>query len=301
MPTWNAARIPNLTARTALITGVTSGLGLETAKALAQKGATVIGTYRNEEKMAAAKEYLLKACPGAKLHFVYLDLSDLHAVKACADEIVQRHTRLDILINNAGVMAPPFSRTKQGFELQIGTNHLGHFALTGHLLPLLLCTPKSRIVSVSSIAAWIGKIVTDDFNYHHRPYRKWEAYAQSKLANQLFTQTLAHKLKANNANTIATAAHPGVSGTDLWRSSNFWTKHLGMPLLSQPPAKAALPILRAACDPDAANGSYWGPSFLGLRGGPDRAVIPPRARDTKTGEALWQLSEVLTGVPYLFP
>lgn len=300
MPTWNTSHIPSQSSRVALITGVTSGIGYETALALAKKGATVIGSYRNEGKLATAKEALLKACPDAGLHFVHLDLTDLHSVSACAAEVLEKYTRLDILINNAGVMVPPFSRTKQGFELQIGTNHLGHFALTGRLLPLLLRAPDSRIVSVSSIAALNGKIHINDLNYERRPYNKWEAYAQSKLANQLFTQMLAFKLKAHHAATIATAAHPGVSMTELWRSSNFFTKHIGMPLLSQPPDKAARSILRAACDPDATNGSYWGPSFLGLRGDPNRAFIPRRGRDLKMGEKLWEMSEALTGVRFSF-
>ena len=301
MGKWNFNNIPDQSERVALVTGATSGIGFQTSLMLAKKGAAVIMTYRSFDKAQEASKEIIKECTEAKLSSVKLDLTDLHSVKACADEIKDTHTNLDLLINNAGVMVPPFTKTKQGFELQMGTNHLGHFALTGHLLPLLIQTPDSRIVSVSSLAAFIGKIDLEDLNYKHRQYKEWKAYGQSKLANLMFIQELSRKLKKHRIQSIAVASHPGGSPTNLQRTSSYFMKHMLTPLISHPPSEAALSTLRAACDPTVSNGSYWGPSSLfGLTGHPKQAQIPRRAVDPKMANLLWDLSEKLTGVAYQF-
>ncbi len=301
MGKWNFNNIPDQSGRVAVVTGATSGIGFQTSLMLAKKGAAVMMTYRNFDKAQEASKEIIKECPEAKLFSVKLDLTDLHSVKACAEEIKKKYTNLDLLINNAGVMVPPFTKTKQGFELQMGTNHLGHFALTGHLLPLLIQTPDSRIVSVSSLAAFVGKIDLEDLNYHHRKYKEWEAYGQSKLANLMFIQELSRKLKKHRIQSIAVASHPGGSPTNLQRTSSYFMKHMLTPLISHPPSEAALSTLRAACDLTVSNGSYWGPSSLfGLTGYPAQAKIPSKALDLKMANLLWDLSEKLTSVAYKF-
>jgi NAD(P)-dependent dehydrogenase (short-subunit alcohol dehydrogenase family) len=298
---WNYHDIPDQDGRVALVTGGPSGIGFHIAQMLAKKGAEVILTYRDFVKAQEAMDKIAAGHPGAKLAAVKLDLADLNSVAECADEVKGLYDRLDLLINNAGVMVPPFTKTRQGFELQMGTNHLGHFALTGRLLPLLLLTPHSRIVSVSSLAAFIGKIDPDDLNYAHRRYKKWEAYGQSKLANLLFVRQLSQKLAEHKHQTLAVAAHPGGSPTNLQRTSSYFMTQILTPLISQAPAAAALPTLRAACDPGVRGGSYWGPSsFFGLTGDPVQAKIPARAMDTLMATQLWALSEKLTGVVYPF-
>jgi NAD(P)-dependent dehydrogenase (short-subunit alcohol dehydrogenase family) len=205
--------------------------------------------------------------------------------------------RLDLLINNAGVMNTPFSRTAQGFELQFGTNHLSHFALAAQLWPLLARTAGSRVVVVSSATAHSGKIDFDDPNFDRRRYQGWVAYAQSKLANSLFALELARRAGQAGSSVIVCAAHPGWTATDLPRETPF-IRYVN-PLLAMPAAKGALTTLRAAVDPRASNGSYWGPAhFFEILGAPKPARIPRRARDPLTAQRLWQLSEQLTGVTF---
>lgn len=301
MKKWSFTDIPDQSGRTVLVTGASSGIGFHISRMLAEKGAEVILTYRNANEAEKAVHKIVSEHPKARLTTVKLELADLHSVEECAKEIKSKYNHLDLLINNAGVMVPPFTKTQQDFELQMGTNHLGHFALTGHLLPLLIHTPASRIVSVSSLAAFFGIIDLNDLNYKHRPYKKWEAYEQSKLAILLFIRSLAEKLERHKLQTMAVASHPGGALTNLQRTSSFFMRRLLSPFITQPPSGAAMPTLRAACDSTVFNGSYWGPSaFFGLKGSPEPAKIPRKALDGEMASKLWNLSEQLTGVKYKF-
>jgi NAD(P)-dependent dehydrogenase (short-subunit alcohol dehydrogenase family) len=299
MSNWTIDNIPDQTGRVALVTGANSGLGYETSLGLARRGAEVIMAVRNKAKGEVAALAIRQVCPEARLSLVELDLSDLSSVEACARQVASQHDHLDLLINNAGVMVPPFSRTEQGFELQFGTNHLGHFALTGRLLPLIKDVAGARIVTLSSIAADLNYIDLGDPNYHHKRYIAWVAYGQSKLANQMFTQELARKLAANRALAIAVSAHPGVSATNLFKNSRvgeWWVSHF-----SQRPEMGALSTLRAACDPAVTNGSYWGPrGFMNMSGYPEPARIPSKALDGGFNTRLWALSQYQTGVTFQF-
>jgi NAD(P)-dependent dehydrogenase (short-subunit alcohol dehydrogenase family) len=297
MQAWTFDDIPDQTGRTAIVTGANTGIGLETAKMLAQKGASVVLACRNLDKGKAALERILAAKPTGSVTVEALDLSDLESVAAFATAFAAKHSQLDLLINNAGVMVPPFGRTKQGFELQFGTNHLGHFALTARLLPLLERTPGSRVVVVSSTAQNFGHIDFADLSWETRSYKAWAAYGQSKLANMLFALELSRRLRALGSNVRVTAAHPGYTATDLQRTSG--PARLLSPLLAMKPADGALPTLRAAVDPAADSGSYWGPSrFFELNGPPMAAKISKRARDASVAARLFELSEKLTGVTF---
>lgn len=298
---WTSDNIPDQSGRVALITGANSGIGFQTAMMLAKKQAEVVLACRNMDEGKQAMQKINLHCTGAKTSLVKLDLADLHSIAECAQHVQDTFPQLDLLINNAGVMVPPLTRTKQGYELQFGTNHLGHFALTGRLLPLIINTWGSRVVSVSSIGARIGKIHFDDLNYDRRSYSAWFAYGQSKLAELLFIQELAGRLHQNGLETIAVAAHPGGSPTNLQRNSGFFMRKILTPLIAQKPVNAALPSLRAACDPNVANGSFWGPSgCFGLTGSPEKAVMPKRALDPDVAGKLWDVSERLTGVTFHF-
>jgi len=301
MADWNYQDIPDQNGRVALVTGGPSGIGFHISLMLAKKGAEVILTYRDSGKAQKAMDQIIAEYPKANITAVKLDLADLTSVAECTAEIKEKYNKIDLLINNAGVMVPPLSKTRQGFELQMGTNHLGHFALTGLLLPLLIRAPASRIVSVSSLAAFIGQIKLDDLNYAHRRYDKWEAYGQSKLANLLFIQELSKRLAEHKVPVMAVASHPGGSPTNLQRTSSFFMKEILTPLISQSPSRAALPTLKAACDPAVSNGSYWGPSsFFGLKGYPKQARNPSRALDADMASQLWERSEKLTGVVFKY-
>lgn len=299
MQKWDYNNIPDQRGRIALVTGANSGIGYQTSLMLAKKGAEVIMACRNLNNADHAVDTIKNEFPSAKLCTVKLDLSDLDSIFHCADVIIGKYDKLDLLINNAGVMVPPFSHTKQGFELQFGTNHLGHFALTGKLLPLILKTDASRIVSISSIIAYKGKIDFNDLNYDHKPYKKWDAYGQSKLANLLFAMELAKRLRDKGYETIATAAHPGVATTNLMRTSGFFMEKIITPMVSHSSAEGALPTLLAACDSAVTNGSYWGPSgFMGMKGTPEKAKKPSAALDDNACRKLWEISEKLTGVSF---
>lgn len=300
MANWSFDDIPDQTGRTAIVTGANTGIGYEAARMLARKGARVTIACRNPDKGKAALAAILADAPGADVTLAALDLADLDSVEAFATEFANTHDRLDLLINNAGVMVPPLSRTKQGFELQIGTNHLGHFALTGRLLPLLATTAGSRIVVVASTAASFGRIDLDDFSWERRRYSAWPAYGQSKLANMMFALELGRRLEAAGSALRVTIAHPGYTATDLQRSS-FFVRMMN-PLFGMKPMGGALPTLRAAVEPDAKNGSYWGPSGLfEIRGAPAAARIPARANDEALAAKLWDVSETLTGVRFDLP
>ncbi|MBL9101093.1 MAG: SDR family oxidoreductase [Myxococcales bacterium] len=297
MTAWTFDDIPDQTGRTAIVTGANTGIGRETARMLALRGADVVLACRNRDKAQAAADAIAGEKPRGQVSVAALDLSDLTSVAAFAADFTARHDRLDLLINNAGVMVPPLGRTAQGFELQLGTNHLGHFALTAHLLPLVQRTAGSRVVTVSSTAQNLGVIDFDDLQWERRAYSDWRAYGQSKLANTLFFLELHRRLGAAGSHVRSTAAHPGWTATDLQRTAGI-TRMLN-PLFAMKPADGALPTLRAATDPGAASGSYWGPSrFFELSGPPKPAKIPRRARDEAVAERLWTTSERLTGVTF---
>jgi NAD(P)-dependent dehydrogenase (short-subunit alcohol dehydrogenase family) len=304
---WNTADIPDQSGRTALVTGANSGLGLQTAKALAAAGATVLLGCRNAERAAAAEREIKAAAPDATVEVVELDLSDLSSVERAAGEVAGRPQPLDLLINNAGVMAPPRRETKDGFELQFGTNHLGHFALTGRLIDSLLAAPAPRVVNVSSIAHRAGKMDFDDLNWE-TGYSRWPAYGRSKLANLLFTGELARRAEAAGTNLIAAAAHPGYASTNL-QTNGPGMGTLGViakPLmrisnvfLGQSDAKGALPSLYAATAPDVEGDDYFGPDGIGeQRGHPEKVGRNARASDPVVAEQLWEVSEELTGVSF---
>jgi NAD(P)-dependent dehydrogenase (short-subunit alcohol dehydrogenase family) len=299
MSAWTFNDIPDQTGRTAIVTGANTGIGLETARMLALKGANVVLACRNPEKGKAAVDQVLAARPSGRASLAVLDLSDLDSVAAFAAKFTASNERLDLLVSNAGVMIPPLGRTKQGFELQFGTNHLGHFALAGRLLPIVLRTAGARIVVVSSSAQNWGRIDFDDLNWERRPYRAWPAYCQSKLANQVFALELHQRISSAGSGVRVTSAHPGWTATDLQRSSG-WLRIFN-PLFAMKPADGALPTLRAATDPAAASGSYWGPrGVTGMSGPPAPARVPLRAQDLAVAARLWQVSEKLTKVAFEF-
>ncbi len=304
---WSEADIPDQTGRIALVTGANSGIGWETARALAARGAHVLLVCRNRAK---AEDALARLGPdAARAEIVDLDLGDLDGVRAAAEVVLASHDRLDLLINNAGLMATPYRRTAQGFEQQLGVNHLGHFALTGLLVERLLATPGSRIVNVASLAHRIGRIDFEDLQSERR-YSPWPAYGQSKLANLLFTLELQKRLLGvgeERATTIAVAAHPGSTRSNLGHEAPPGIlgriTDIGRPLfdrvLAQPTAMGALPTLRAATDPDVEGGSYWGPSGVGQLHGPPVTVGSTRAaRDPVVAARLWAVSELLTEVRF---
>jgi NAD(P)-dependent dehydrogenase (short-subunit alcohol dehydrogenase family) len=297
MQPWTFNDIPDQTGRTIIVTGANTGIGRETARMLALKGADVVLACRNPEKGRAALAQILAEKPAGRAELETLDLSDLDSVAAFAAAFVRTHERLDLLINNAGVMVPPLGRTAQGFELQFGTNHLGHFALAGRLLPLVLRTPGARVVVVSSSAQNFGRIDFDDLNWERRPYRAWAAYSQSKLANMLFALELQRRLTTAGSDVRATAAHPGSTATDLQRTAGA-ARFLN-PLFAMKPVDGALPTLRAATDSAAGGGSYWGPSrVFEMSGPPAAARVSDRAKDEAVAARLWEISQKLTGVSY---
>ncbi|MHA6764471.1 oxidoreductase [Streptacidiphilus sp. PAMC 29251] len=295
---WTAADVPDQTGRTVLITGANTGLGLETATVLAGAGATVVLACRNPAKAKAAALEI-----GGSTELLALDLASLASVREAAAEAHERFDHLDLLINNAGVMVPPHSRTADGFELQFGTNHLGHFALTGLLLDLLTGTEGSRVVVLSSLAHKMARrgIDFEDLQSERR-YRRMDAYGRSKLANLMFMYALQRRLAASDAPTIAVGAHPGLSSTELVRHLPAPVRtlySLGAAALVQPPALGALPPLRAATDPLVRGAHYYGPDGpFETRGFPVlKASIAP-AHNQAAQERLWAVSESLTGVTY---
>lgn len=304
--TWTAADLPDLTGRVAVVTGGNSGLGLETARGLAARGAQVVIACRSAEKAADALSDLRAGLPDAKLESLPLDLASLASVRAFADAFRARHGRLDILCNNAGVMAIPYRKTGDGFEMQIGTNHLGHFALTGCLLDRLLATPGARVVNVSSTMHRVGRIRFDDLQ-GERSYSRWGAYGQSKLANLLFSFELARRAAKAGAPFASLAAHPGYAATNLQTvgprmEGSGWMERImvfGNRLLAQTAARGALPSLYAAAAPGARSGAYYGPDGpFEMWGAPREVGASRRARDEAAAAQLWDVSAALTGVGY---
>ena len=298
MSRWTAADVPDQSGRTVLVTGTTSGLGLQTALALARKGARVLMTARSTERGEQALARVRREVPGAAVELVALDLADLASVRAAAADVTQRAAALDVLIDNAGVMAVPRSTTRDGFELQLGTNHLGHFALTGLLLPQLLVAPAPRVVVVSSAAHRSGRIAFDDLQ-SERSYSRWGAYGQSKLANLLFARELQSRV---GDRLLVAAAHPGYAATDLQSGQGSPLLEafmkLGNLVVAQSAAQGAEPALYAATMPDVRPGDYWGPSLFEVRGTPKRVGRTPAAQDDVVAHRLWEASEELTGVRY---
>ncbi len=300
MSKWTAANIPDQTGRTAVITGANTGLGVETAAALAAHGARVVLAVRNLDKGKQAAARITEATPGAEVELQELDLSSLESVRTAAEQLRADHDHIDLLINNAGVMYTPKSTTADGFELQFGTNHLGHFALTGLLLDRLLPVAGSRVVTVSSLGHRIRAAIHFDDLQWERGYSRVGAYGQSKLANLLFTYELQRRL-APSGTTIAAAAHPGGSNTELMRNMPrplVVAADLLAPLF-QDPALGALPTLRAATDPGVSGGQYFGPDGFGqVRGYPKVVGSSAQSHDVDLQRRLWAVSEELTGVVY---
>jgi NAD(P)-dependent dehydrogenase (short-subunit alcohol dehydrogenase family) len=293
---WNAKRLGDQTGRVAIVTGSNSGIGFETALVLAAKGADVVLACRNLTKAIPKAEEIRSAHPGAKVEVMELDLSNLSSVRSFADAFRAKHARLDLLINNAGIMVPPYGKTAQGFETQFGVNHLGHFALTGSLLDLITSTPGSRIVTVSSVAHYFGKIQFSDLNWENG-YNAQAAYGQSKLANLLFTYELQRRLRAAGKDTLAVAAHPGWTETSLQDHAKA-VKFLNRFFAQQPPM-GALPTLYAATESDVNGAEYYGPSgFLEMNGPPKKVKSNKRSHDDNAAERLWNVSEELTGVRF---
>ena len=309
MSKWTPAAMPDLKGKTAVVTGANSGLGYYTALELARHGAQVVLACRSREKTETALRELAAAAPGAKLEFMALDLSDLDSVAAFAKAFKAGHQRLDILHNNAGVMALPLLRTRQGFEMQIGTNHLGHFALTGSLLDVLRATPRARVVSTASLAhRWTRDMDLDDLNWERKPYKKWDAYGKTKLANLLFTYELQRRLGKAGAGVISVAAHPGYAATNLQAAGPVMEKstvgrifmEIGNALLAQPAEMGAFPQLYASTMADVQGGDYYGPDGMGQNRGYPKKVGSNRAsRNEATARDLWTLSEKLTGIRFL--
>ncbi|MEU6380414.1 oxidoreductase [Streptomyces sp. NPDC046909] len=300
---WNEKDIPDQHGRTAVVTGANSGIGYVTARELARGGARVVLACRSGARGTEAGDRLVTEVPGAEVELLRLDLGDLASVREFVRTLP--YDRLDLLINNAGVMALPYGTTADGFETQFGVNHLGHFALTGLLLPVLLDTPGARVVTVASGAHAMANIDIDDLNSERR-YHRWIAYARSKTANLLFTHELSRRLATHGSDVTAAAAHPGYAATNLQsvgprmagRRLTERFMAVGNRFFAQSPDTGALPTLYAATAPDIAPDSFTGPSLGGYRGSPGPSWRAPWTRNDRAGELLWAASEALTGVSY---
>ena len=295
---WTIENIPDLTNKVAIVTGANSGIGFATSHALSSKGARVILACRTLENGQQAIEKIKKQEPESELETMKLDLADLKSVEKFSNEFKSKYNKLNILINNAGVMKTPYQLTTDGFELQFATNHLGHFALTGRLLSLIKNTPKSRIVTLSSGGHKFAKM---DFSnlQGEKKYNAQGAYSQSKLANLLFTYELQRRLEKANLETIAVAAHPGWTVTKLQK--HWLLLRLLNPIIGQKPDKGALPTLYAATASEVKGGDYYGPSGIQeLRGYPKKVKSSKLSYDESLAKQLWEISEELTGVKYFF-
>lgn len=310
MPRWTAADSPDQRGRTVLVTGATSGLGLRSAEALAAKGARVLLAGRQPAKLASALEQVQQVATGAAPEGVALDLTDLRSVRAAAEEVDGRVEGLDVLMNNAGVMAVPKAVTVDGFESQLGTNHLGHVALTAQLLPALLRAPAPRVVTTSSVAHRAGRMRWDDLQWERGRYSRWAAYGQSKLANLLFAFELDRRAGRAGTTLCSVAAHPGYAATHLQevgpelegnrvKQAFFALANL---VVAQSDAQGALPQLYAATMPDVRGGEYWGPDGPAeVRGHPKRVGASKAATDEAAAARLWDLSQELTGTTFAWP
>ncbi|MFE0043349.1 oxidoreductase [Streptomyces albireticuli] len=303
---WTAEQIPDQTDRVFLVTGANSGLGLATTRALARRGGHVILAVRDREKGRRAVAGITAEQPDASLEVRRLDLADLDSVRSFADRLRADHPRLDVLVNNAGVMAPPRTLSAQGHELQFACNHLGHFALTGLLLDTLTAGRDPRVVTVSSVNHRKARLRFDDLT-GERGYSPMGFYNQSKFANAVFGHELHLRLTRAGSPVRSVLAHPGYTATNLQTSAptGLWRVvfgRIGNPLFAQTPAEGALPQLYAATAPDAEGGRFFGPDGTAeLRGAPTRVELAPAAADRETGRRLWELSERLTGVRFALP
>src|SRR5215469_15532601 len=303
---WSTDHLPDLTGKTIAVTGANSGIGYEAALQFARKGANVVLACRSLDKARSAADTIAAVHKGAAVEVMELDVANLKSVRAFADAFAASHQRLDVLCNNAGVMAIPYRRTADGFEMQFGTNHLGHFALTGWLMKLLLGTAGARVVTVSSSAHHIGWMRFEDLQ-SQRSYRKWLAYGQSKLANLLFAFELQRRCDRAGAKLVSVGVTPGYAATNLqsvgpqMRGSaaleSMWA--MSNQLFAVSAAMGALPTLYAATAPELRGGEYVGPKMLGRgRGYPAEVWCSARARDQRAAARLWEVSEQLTGVHY---
>jgi NAD(P)-dependent dehydrogenase (short-subunit alcohol dehydrogenase family) len=302
---WTARDIPSQAGRTAVVTGANSGLGLVTARELARAGAAVVLAVRNREKGERAIEQIRSEIREPELALETLDLADLDSIRRFAERYTHENRRLDLLINNAGVMAPPRRLTKDGFESQFGSNHLGHFALTGLLLGSLLAAPEPRVVTLSSAAHRIPGAINFDDVHFERGYINWRAYGQSKLANLMFALELQRRATEAGTTLTSMAAHPGYARTNLQFAAPPWYEQLVMrvanPILGQSAEMGALPTLYAATKLDLPGGSFVGPDgFMEQRGHPHVVTAAAKAYDEEAWRRLWELSAELTGVHYEF-
>jgi NAD(P)-dependent dehydrogenase (short-subunit alcohol dehydrogenase family) len=302
MGDWKAANIPDLTGKIVLVTGANIGLGKASTRLMAARGAQVVMAVRTVSKGEKAADDVRSEVPNAQLNVMALDLADLASVRAFATDFTATHDRLDVLMNNAGVMATPQMTTQDGFELQFGTNHLGHYALTGLLIDTLLAMPYSRIINVSSGAADGAKIRFDDLMFNDN-YSRFEAYGQSKLANLLFTVELHKRLTASGATTLSVATHPGVTSSNLLSGMRIpvpgitTLANLLTRLMFPDTATGALSQVRAAVDTDVKGGEYYGPDN-GMRGWPVQIPMPEAVKAADAAR-LWEISADLTGVRFL--
>lgn len=299
---WTEKNIPDLTGKTAIVTGASSGLGYETARALAIRGAEVVMAVRNMEKGRQAEEQIKMIAPGTKISLGRLDLGSMSSIHQFADTFSQNHNYLSLLINNAGVMMPPYGKTEDGFELQFGINFLGHFALTGLLSPKLISVSNSRVVTLSSLAAHHASIDFDNLD-GSKGYRPMKFYSQSKLADMLFARQLQHKFDELKSRSLSTAAHPGISHTNL--SSRNSGKRANLlfllisKLISQPVSMGALPTLYAATSDQISGGEYIGPDGRGGRKGyPYKEPLIEQLFDATVAQKLWVIAEQMTGVTF---
>ena len=297
-----------VTSQRVVITGANSGIGFQAALHFAREGAQVVMACRNMDKAQQARQQILAAVPDASATIIRLDVSDLASVHEFSLQLADQCGRVDVLINNAGIVAMPLSRNSAGHESQLATNYLGTFALTGALLPLFPADAPCRIVNVGSLAHRLGKLNLDDLNWETTPYHEWKAYANSKVAMLSFTLELNRRLQASGSRTIALGAHPGFANTNIHQNSpalhytNPVRKWISQKMLRFVPtaADAARPIILAASAADVAGGDYYGPGgFLEIGGKPAKARINPQARDSDKGRQLWALSETMTGIRYL--
>ncbi len=302
---WTVDDLPDLSDRTIVITGANSGIGWEAARLLARRGARVVLACRNAAKAEAAVARIQDGLPTARLELASLDLGSLRSVRACAADLAARFPAIDVLINNAGIMAIPRAVTEDGFEVQIGTNHLGHFALTGLLFERLRAGRAPRLVNVTSGVHWGGRIDFDDL-MGERSYMRWAAYTQSKLANLLFTFEAGRRFEAAGIGVASVACHPGYASTNLQVmtaeksgvAGASWVAKVGNGLFAQSAEMGALPTVHAAAAPDVTSGEVYGPAFFGW-GYPKKDTVSRAARDAASAARLWQVSEELTGVRWL--